>query len=78
VPGAAFGVLLFFAMDAFSLGLISGFPLVYSIRGTGYGPYPPSEPAYAIDLVFWVAVGIILIEIWERKGLHLLHPEDNQ
>ena len=76
VPGVALGYLLFYLS-----GVFDRFPLVYYCCGGAAsvgGPFPPLEPAYAIDFIFWIAVSIVLLEIWDRKGLHLVHREDDE
>lgn len=69
--GAAIGVALFYGFGFFTLhyaGAVSttGLPLHWKVYGTGF-PMPPNNLNFTIDLVFWLAGPIILLEILARR-----------
>ncbi len=78
LAGGLFGLLLYFISSAFprpTFGGASfwGFPLTYGVTGgTCFGncsTFTPQEPAFAADLVFWIAVGVVTAEVLARKIL---------
>jgi hypothetical protein len=44
-----------------------GLPFFWRISATGPGgPESPNEPQFALDIVFWLALGLTLVEVSSR------------
>lgn len=91
LPGAGLGALLFYVSGAIAYdpngcgGCIAwGWPWFWEIRATGPGPFggPPMEPQFTLDAVFWVAIGIILVQVFAPtvfpRMSSYLRPEGSQ
>jgi hypothetical protein len=65
-PGVVAGVFFFYLST-----LVWGFPLRFEYVGLGdmVNQPTPHEPQYAIDLVFWIIVGVAIFELLAKKLL---------